>query len=218
MRKALTLRALPAVLGAALLTAGSAMAQDQGTRPPPSEMPPEPPPAPDAPPPPPEPAAPPASANPQNAAKRSSANIVQIAEANAAFSTLVSAVKAADLAGPLSGPGPLTVFAPTNEAFGKLPAGTVDNLAKPENKAALTGLLTYHVVSGEVSAADIATQIQAGGGTASLTTMAGGTLTASMDGNVVVLTDAKGGKARVVVSDVKAANGIIHAIDGVVMP
>jgi uncharacterized surface protein with fasciclin (FAS1) repeats len=218
MRKALTLRALPAVLGATILTVGSAVAQDQGTRPPPSDMPSEAPPAPDAPPPAGERTAPPNSTNAHSAAKRSSANIVQIAEANAAFSTLVSAVKAADLAGPLSGPGPLTVFAPTNDAFGKLPAGTVDTLVKPENKAALTGLLTYHVVSGEVSAADIATQIQAGGGTASLTTMAGGTLTASMEGDAVVLTDAKGGKARVVVSDVKASNGIIHAIDGVVMP
>lgn len=201
MRKALTLRALPAVLGAALLTVGNAAAQDQGTRPPPPEMPAETPPPP-----------------PPSSAKRASANIVQIAEANAAFSTLVSAVKAADLVGPLSGPGPLTLFAPTNDAFAKLPAGTVDTLVKPENKAALTGLLTYHVVAGTVTATDIAQQIEAGGGKATLSTKAGGTLTASMDDGAIVLTDAKGGKANVVVTDVKASNGIIHAIDGVVMP
>lgn len=188
MRKVLTLRALPFVIGTMLLPIGGAMAQTE--------------------------APPPAAAD----RGRSDATIVDIALANAAFSTLVTAIKAADLVGPLSGPGPLTVFAPTNDAFAKLPAGTVDNLVKPDNKAALTGVLTYHVVSGEVTAADLAQQIQAGGGKAALTTMAGGTLTASIEDDAVVLTDAKGGKARVVVADVKAANGVIHAIDTVAMP
>lgn len=217
MRKALTLRALPLALGAVMLSPGAAMAQQQGA-PPPAEMPP----APEAPPTPrtPPPAndtAPPAAPAPGEA-RRASANIVQIAEANAAFSTLVTAVKAADLAGPLSGPGPITLFAPSNDAFAKLPAGTVDNLVKPANKAKLTGVLTYHVVSGEVTSADIARQIEEGGGKAALTTMNGATLTASMDGDAVVLTDAKGGKSRVIVADVRAANGIIHAVDAVAMP
>lgn len=144
--------------------------------------------------------------------------IVDVAAGNDAFSTLVTAVKAADLAGALSGTGPFTVFAPTNEAFAKLPAGTVDTLVKPENKAALAGVLTYHVVAGKVHAADLVAQIQAGGGTAALTTLAGGTLTATIDGDAVVLTDAKGGKANVVMADVKASNGVIHAIDAVAMP
>lgn len=188
MRKALTLRTLPLALGTAMLPLGGTLAQTE---------------------------TPPSAAADR---ARPAATIVDIAVANAAFSTLVTAVKAADLVGPLSGPGPLTVFAPTNDAFAKLPTGTVDNLVKPENKAALTGVLTYHVVSGEVTAAKLAQQIEAGGGKAALTTMAGGTLTASMEGDAVVLTDAKGGKARVVVADVEAANGVIHAIDTVVMP
>jgi uncharacterized surface protein with fasciclin (FAS1) repeats len=205
MRKALTLRALPLALGAAVLPFG-ALAQQQGA----------PPPAPDAPAPERGPA--PEAAPAPDAAARTSANIVQIAEANAGFSTLVTAVKAADLVGPLSGPGPITVFAPSNDAFAKLPAGTVDNLVKPENKAKLTGVLTYHVVPGAVTAAEIVQQIEAGGGKAALTTMNGAVLTASMDGDAVVLTDAKGGKARVIVADVRAANGIIHAVDAVAMP
>jgi uncharacterized surface protein with fasciclin (FAS1) repeats len=203
MRKALTLRALPFALGAAMLPFGVALAQQA---PPPPAAEPAPAPMPDAPPPAPD------------EAPRASANIVQIAEANAAFSTLVTAVKAADLVGPLSGPGPITIFAPSNEAFAKLPAGTVEKLVKPENKAKLTGMLAYHVVAGAVTSADIAQQIEAGGGKATLTTMAGGTLTATMDGNAVVLTDAKGGKSRVTVADVRAANGIIHAVDTVAMP
>ena len=231
MRKALTLRALPVALGVLMLPAGMAMAQQQGAPPQPGEMPPlpnevpapppneVPAPAPNEMPPPNAPAPAPEVPSPtESEAPRTAANIVDIAVANAAFSTLVTAVQAADLVGPLSGPGPITVFAPTNDAFAKLPAGTVDTLVKPENKAALTGVLTYHVVPGAVTAADIAKQIQAGGGKAKLTTMAGGTLTASMQGDAVVLTDAKGGKARVVVSDVKASNGIIHAIDAVAMP
>jgi uncharacterized surface protein with fasciclin (FAS1) repeats len=214
MRKALTLRALPLALGAVLLPFGGAVAQEQNA-PPPAEMPPPPPR--EVPPPAPV-AAPPEAPPAPNEAPRASANIVQIAEANAAFSTLVTAVKAADLSGPLSGPGPITLFAPSNAAFAKLPAGAVDDLVKPANKAKLTGVLTYHVVAGAVTSADIAQQIEAGGGTATLTTMNGASLTASMDGNAVVLTDAKGGKARVVVADVRAANGIIHAVDAVAMP
>ena len=146
------------------------------------------------------------------------ATIIDIATANAPLSTLVKAVQAADLSATLSGPGPFTVFAPTNDAFNKLPPGTLDTLVKPENKVQLAGLLTYHVVAGTVTAADLVGQIQAGGGSATLTTVAGGALTATLDGDVVVLTDAKGGKARVVAKDVRAANGIVHAIDTVVMP
>ena len=206
MRKALTLRALPLALGTAILPFGAVMAQEQGN-PPPTEVPPPPPPPADVPPPP----------SPTQA-PRTDANIVQIAEANAAFSTLVAAIKAADLVGPLSGPGPITVFAPSNDAFDKLPAGTVETLVKPENKAKLTGVLGYHVVAGEVTSAKLAEQIAAGGGSAKLKTLAGGTLTATMEGDAVILTDAKGGKARVIVTDVSASNGVIHAIDTVVMP
>ncbi|NJS15074.1 MAG: fasciclin domain-containing protein [Sphingopyxis sp.] len=163
-------------------------------------------------------APPPETPPPADAAAQPAATIVDIATGNAALSTLATAVQAADLTATLAGPGPFTVFAPTNDAFAKLPAGTVDNLVKPENKAALAGILTYHVVAGAVSAADLANQIQAGGGSATLTTVAGGTLTATLDGSNVVLTDAKGGKSRVVVTDVRASNGIVHAVDTVVMP
>jgi uncharacterized surface protein with fasciclin (FAS1) repeats len=144
--------------------------------------------------------------------------IVDVAVGNSAFSTLVAAVKAADLVGALAGAGPLTVFAPTNDAFAKLPAGTVEALVKPEAKGTLTSILTYHVVAGKVSAADVVAAINAGGGSATLTTLAGGTITATLDGSSVVLTDAKGGKSRVIATDVAASNGVIHAIDTVVMP
>lgn len=144
--------------------------------------------------------------------------IVDLASANAAFSTLLSALKAAELVAPLSGNGPFTVFAPTNDAFAKLPPGTVDALLQAESKPALARILSYHVVAGRVSAADLIGQIKAGGGTASLKTLAGPLLKASLDGDEVLLTDAKGAKARVVVTDVAASNGLIHAIDAVVMP
>lgn len=146
-------------------------------------------------------------------------DIVAAAVATPSLSTLVAAVKAADLVGTLQGAGPFTVFAPTNDAFGKLPAGAVDGLLKPEAKAALTGVLTYHVVAGSVDAAALAKQIQAGGGSATLTTVQGGTLTASADGKGgIVLTDAKGGSARVVMADLQQSNGIVHVIDSVLMP
>jgi len=132
--------------------------------------------------------------------------------------TLVAAVKAAGLVETLKGAGPFTVFAPTNAAFDKLPAGTVDTLVKPENKAKLTGILTYHVVAGKNDAASIAKAIEAGGGKATFKTVAGGTLTASKSGDTVVLTDAKGGTARVTIADVNQSNGVIHVIDTVLMP
>jgi uncharacterized surface protein with fasciclin (FAS1) repeats len=132
--------------------------------------------------------------------------------------TLVAAVKAAGLVDTLKSAGPFTVFAPTNAAFAKLPAGTVDNLLKPENKATLAAVLTYHVVAGKVSAKDLIGKIKAGGGKAVLTTVQGGTLTASMMGNRVMLTDAKGGMAHVTIADVNQSNGVIHVVDGVVLP
>jgi uncharacterized surface protein with fasciclin (FAS1) repeats len=145
-------------------------------------------------------------------------NIVEVAAGNENFSTLVAAVKAADLVATLSGDGPFTVFAPTNEAFAKLPAGTLDNLLKPESKATLTGILTYHVVSGAFNAAAVIDAITANNGTFTVTTVQGETIELSLvDGNVM-LKDAKGGTAKVVMADVIASNGIIHAIDTVVMP
>jgi uncharacterized surface protein with fasciclin (FAS1) repeats len=132
--------------------------------------------------------------------------------------TLVAAVQAAGLVDTLKGPGPFTVFAPTNAAFGKLPAGTVDNLVKPENKGTLTTILTYHVVPGRMGAKDLAAAIKKGGGKATLTTVQGGTLTASMMGDKVMLTDAKGGMSHVTQADVFQSNGVIHVVDTVLMP
>tara|TARA_R110000868_G_scaffold64349_2_gene193293 strand:+ start:952 stop:1476 length:525 start_codon:yes stop_codon:yes gene_type:complete len=146
------------------------------------------------------------------------ANIVEVAAGNEAFSTLVAAVKAADLVGTLSSAGPFTVFAPTNDAFAKLPQGTVESLLKPENKDALTGILTYHVVAGKFEAAAVIDAINANDGKFKVTTVQGGSIVLSlMDGNVI-LTDSKGGTATVVIADVAASNGVIHAIDAVVMP
>ncbi|WP_125255995.1 fasciclin domain-containing protein [Brevundimonas fluminis] len=146
-------------------------------------------------------------------------NIVAVAQGNGDFSTLVAAVTAAGLAETLSGPGPYTVFAPTNAAFEKVPAATRDALMAPAGKADLTRILTYHVVPGRVDAAALTQQIQQGGGSAALTTVQGGTLTAraGADGSVT-LTDAAGNTSRVVTTDVAATNGVIHAIDTVVMP
>lgn len=132
--------------------------------------------------------------------------------------TLVAAVQAAGLVDTLKGPGPFTVFAPTNAAFAKLPAGTVDTLVKPENKATLTSILTYHVVPGRLTAKDLAKQIKAGGGKATLTTVQGGTLTASMMGKRIMLTDAKGGMSHVTQGDVMQSNGVIHVVDTVLLP
>ena len=132
--------------------------------------------------------------------------------------TLVAAVKAAGLVDTLKGAGPFTVFAPTNAAFDALPAGTVDTLLKPEMKGDLTTVLTYHVVPGKVDAATLVGLIQAGGGTATVTTVQGGTLTASLAGESVNLTDAKGNVATVTTADVMQSNGVIHVVDKVLMP
>ncbi|GAA3999564.1 fasciclin domain-containing protein [Sphingomonas humi] len=144
--------------------------------------------------------------------------IVENAVNSKDHTTLVAAVKAAGLVETLSGPGPFTVFAPTNAAFAKLPKGTVETLLKPENKAMLQSVLTYHVVAGRLTAADLMRQIRAGGGVATLTTVQGGKLSARMVGTSVVLTDAKGGRARVTQADVLQSNGVIHVTDNVSLP
>jgi uncharacterized surface protein with fasciclin (FAS1) repeats len=144
--------------------------------------------------------------------------VAEVAMGNDNFTTLVTAVKAAGLAETLMSAGPFTVFAPTNAAFNKLPAGTVETLVKPENKEMLTKVLTYHVVAGKFGAKDVLKLIKDGNGTATLTTVEGSTLTAKTDGKTVMLTDEKGVSVNVVMADVKASNGVIHAIDGVVMP
>ena len=146
-------------------------------------------------------------------------DIVDNAVNSADHTTLVSAVKAAGLVETLKGPGPFTVFAPVNAAFSALPAGTVDNLLKPENKAALTGVLTYHVVAGRYDAAALERAIRAGGGQAALKTVNGGTLTAMMNGpRNLVVRDAKGNVANISTYDVRQSNGVIHVIDKVLMP
>ena len=146
-------------------------------------------------------------------------DIVDNAVNSADHTTLVAAVKAAGLVETLKSKGPFTVFAPVNAAFAALPAGTVDNLLKPENKAALTGVLTYHVVAGTYDAAAIERAIRAGHGTASLKTVAGGTLTATMNGpRNIVVKDAQGNVASVSTYDVRQSNGVIHVIDRVLLP
>lgn len=132
--------------------------------------------------------------------------------------TLVAAVKAAGLVSTLKGPGPFTVFAPTNEAFAKLPEGTVDNLLKPENKDQLVKVLTYHVVAGKISSRMLLHLIKKGGGTASLKTVEGGSLTATSSGSTITLTDDMGNKATITISDVWQKNGVIHVIDAVMLP
>ncbi|WP_316822903.1 fasciclin domain-containing protein [Pedobacter gandavensis] len=132
--------------------------------------------------------------------------------------TLVAAVKAAGLVETLKGKGPFTVFAPTNEAFNKLPKGTVESLVKPENKAALTKILTYHVVPGKMDSKAIAAAIKKGNGKAELTTVEGGKLWAWMKGNKLVLKDEKGGMSTVTIADVNQKNGVIHVVDTVLMP
>ncbi|MFN3287239.1 MAG: fasciclin domain-containing protein [Sphingomonadaceae bacterium] len=145
-------------------------------------------------------------------------DIIENAVNSRDHTTLVAAVKAAGLVETLKGPGPFTVFAPTNAAFGKLPAGTVDTLLMPANKGALTGVLTYHVVPGRMSAQQLMQAVRAGGGMATLRTVQGGTLTARMAGNALTLTDAKGGVSRVTIADVNQSNGVIHVVDTVLMP
>lgn len=146
-------------------------------------------------------------------------NIIENAVNSKDHTTLVAAVKAAGLVETLSGAGPFTVFAPTNAAFNKLPAGTVETLVKPENKATLTTILTYHVVAGKVSSRDLTKLIKAGKGTANLTTVQGGTLKATFHGKRgIMLTDAKGGTAMITIKNVNQSNGMIHVIDTVLMP
>lgn len=152
------------------------------------------------------------------AAMYPSKTIVENAVNSKDHTTLVAAVKAADLVDTLSGPGPFTVFAPTNAAFAKLPAGAVDSLLKPDMKPMLQKVLTYHVVAGRMTAADISAAIKAGGGKAMLKTVAGGTLTASMAGGMIMLTDERGGMSHVTIGDVMQSNGVVHVVDTVLMP
>ncbi|GJD72133.1 hypothetical protein CFIICLFH_0344 [Methylobacterium goesingense] len=147
-----------------------------------------------------------------------SKTIVENAVNSKDHTTLVAAVKAAGLVETLSGKGPFTVFAPTNAAFAKLPAGTVDTLVKPENKATLTKILTYHVVAGTMTAADLQKAIKAGGGKAMLKTVEGGSLTAEEKGGKIELVDGKGGMSTVTIADVMQSNGVIHVVDTVLMP
>src|SRR5471032_2660542 len=154
-----------------------------------------------------------AAANPMvgGAAMSSSKNIVENAVNSADHTTLVAAVKAAGLVDTLEGPGPFTVFAPTNEAFDKLPAGTVDTLVKPENKATLTKILTYHVVAGRVEASDLTDGKK-------LKTVQGEELTVKRSGDTVMIIDAKGGSSTVTIPNVNQSNGVIHVVDTVLMP
>lgn len=144
--------------------------------------------------------------------------VVDIAVGSKDHTTLVAAVKAADLVATLQSAGPFTVFAPTNAAFAKLPAGTVESLLKAENKATLTKILTYHVIAGSFDATAVVKAIKDGGGSVSLKTVSGGNLVASIKAGKVILTDEKGGYATVVATDLKADNGLIHVIDAVVLP
>ncbi|MGI4853346.1 MAG: fasciclin domain-containing protein [Janthinobacterium lividum] len=152
------------------------------------------------------------------AAMYPSKTIVENAINSPIHKTLVAAVKAAGLVDTLNSAGPFTVFAPTDDAFAKLPAGTVDTLVMPENKATLTKILTYHVVPGKISSKELAKMIKKGGGMATLTTVQGETLTAKMSGSNITLTDQKGGVATVTTADVFQKNGVIHVIDTVLMP
>ncbi|MCL6462847.1 MAG: fasciclin domain-containing protein [Flavobacterium micromati] len=152
------------------------------------------------------------------AAMYPSKNIVENAVNSKDHTTLVAAVKAAGLVGTLQSKGPFTVFAPTNAAFDKLPAGTVDTLLKPENLKTLQTILTYHVVAGKMNAKNIAKAIKMGKGKATLKTVSGGTLTASMKGKVLLITDENGNSSNVTIADVNQSNGVIHVIDAVVLP
>lgn len=152
------------------------------------------------------------------AAMYPSKNIVENAVNSKDHTTLVAAVKAAGLVETLQSAGPFTVFAPTNAAFDKLPAGTVATLLKAENKKTLTTVLTYHVVSGKLSAKDLMKKIKKGGGTATLTTVAGADLTLTRKGNQIMVTDTSGGTATVTIKDVNQSNGVIHVVNAVLVP
>jgi uncharacterized surface protein with fasciclin (FAS1) repeats len=160
------------------------------------------------------------STNPMvgGAAMFRSRDIIDNAVNSADHTTLVAAVKAAGLVETLKGKGPFTVFAPTNDAFGKLPAGTVDTLVKPENKEMLTKILTYHVLAGRFDSKAIAKAIAKGHGSAMFKTVSGGTLTATMNGNELWLRDEKGGLSRVTIANVYQSNGVIHVVDSVLLP
>jgi uncharacterized surface protein with fasciclin (FAS1) repeats len=145
-------------------------------------------------------------------------DIVDNAVNSADHTTLVAAVKAAGLVETLKSKGPFTVFAPTNEAFDKLPAGTVETLVKPENKAMLTKILTYHVLAGKFDSQAIASRIRKGHGSAKFTTVSGDTLTATMSGQDLILRDEKGGSSRVTIGNVYQSNGVIHVVDSVLLP
>lgn len=153
-----------------------------------------------------------------HASAPASPNIVQTAMSTGVHNTLVAAVKAAGLVETLSGPGPFTVFAPTDTAFAKLPDGTVATLVKPENKGTLTTILTYHAVAGKVTAADLVALIKKHGGEATITTVAGAKLTARLSGDKIVITDGAGRATAVTQADVMTANGVIHVTDGVFLP
>lgn len=152
------------------------------------------------------------------AAMYPSKNIVENAVNSSDHTTLVAAVTAAGLVETLASPGPFTVFAPVNDAFAALPAGTVDTLLLPENKATLTKVLTAHVVAGDLKAADLIALAAANGGTATLTTVSGDTLTFAVEGGAAVVTDESGGKATVTIADVDQSNGVIHVVDKVLLP
>ncbi len=152
------------------------------------------------------------------AAMYPSKDIIDNAVNSKDHTTLVTAVKAGGLVETLKGAGPFTVFAPTNEAFGKLPTGTVDTLLKPENKTTLAKILTYHVVAGKMDSKTIAAAIKKGKGKAMVKTVAGPELTATMEGKTLVLTDEKGAMAKVTIADVYQKNGVIHVVDSVVQP
>ena len=152
------------------------------------------------------------------AAMFKSKDIVDNAVNSADHTTLVAAVKAAGLVDTLKSKGPFTVFAPVNSAFDKLPAGTVDTLLRPENKGMLSNILTYHVLAGRFDSHALAKKIKAGNGKAWLKTVSGGTLTAWMEGNSIVLTDEKGGQSRVTIANVYQSNGVIHVVDTVLLP
>jgi len=152
------------------------------------------------------------------AAMYPSKTIVENAVNSPIHKTLVAAVKAAGLVDTLNSAGPFTVFAPTDDAFAKLPAGTVETLVKPENKDTLVKILTYHVVAGKISSKELDRMIKKGGGKATLKTVQGEDLTATMSDGKIMLTDAKGGMATVITADVFQSNGVIHVIDTVLMP
>lgn len=160
------------------------------------------------------------AANPSvgGAAMLPTRTIVENAAAAPNLTTLVQAVKAADLGATLSGPGPFTVFAPSNDAFARLAPGTVENLLKPENKGSLVKVLTYHVIPGRITAADLAQRITAGGGTATLVSVEGEPITVTMQGSIIALADVNGNKSYVEVADVRQSNGIVHVVNGVLVP